>query len=154
MNNSSSHYKQISDILLDIGTPECIEKVMVLEKNSPNRTNYQFRSLGLKSTDVQKICPVFQKDHSPSITSVSFSYNPELGDKGASILVKSLPLSIQEIGFVDCGIMDEGGLAILNWVKQVPNLKMICIEQNNFSQKLKSEFRTFAKDNPNILVVV
>lgn len=154
MNNSSSHFQQISDILFDIGTPECLEKVMEMEKNSPNRTSYHFRSLGLNPEDVLNICDVIQKERSPSITSISFSYNPYFGDEGAIILAKSLPLSMQEIGLVDCGIVDEGGLAILNWVKHAPNLKMICIEQNNFSQKLKAQFHKFAKNNPNILVVV
>ena len=122
-------------------------------KKSTNKTSYLFRNLGLNPKDVLNICDVILKGHLPSITSISFSYNPDLGDEGAFILLKYLPQSIQEIGLVDCGIGDDGGLAILNWVRDTPNLRMICIEQNNFSQKLKAEFHKFVKDNPNILLV-
>lgn len=154
MNNSLSHFQQISDIFSDIGTPDCLAKATELEKNIANRTSYHFRSLGLTPKDVLSICDVILKELSPSITSISFSYNPYFGDNGVNILAKSLPLSIQEIGLVDCGISNKGGSALLKWIKQAPNLKMICIEQNNFTQNLKAEFHKFAKDNPNILVVV
>lgn len=104
--------------------------------------------------DILNIFDVILKEHSPSITSISFSYNPYFGDEGVIIFVKNLPLSIQKIGLVDCGLSNKGGSALLKWIKQAPNLKMICIEQNNFSQKLKAEFHMFAKDNPNILLVI
>jgi hypothetical protein len=54
---------------------------------------------------------------------------------------------------VDCGIGDRGGTEILNWAKASSNLKMICIEQNNFSEKLKMEFNVFKKENLRITVV-
>ena len=79
------------------------------------------------------------------IKSISFSYNNLIGDIGATVLARSLLSSICEIGLVDCGINDKGGTEILNWVKTLPNLTMICIEQNNFSEKLKMEFKVFQK---------
>ncbi len=154
MNNSTSHFQLISDILRDVGTPECLKKVTELEKNSTNRNSYHFRNLGLNPKDVFNICDVILKEYSLSINSISFSYNQKFGDNGASILAKFLPLSIQEIGLVDCGISNKGGLDILDWVKRASNLKMICIEQNNFTQNLKTEFHKFAKDNPKILILV
>jgi len=88
------------------------------------------------------------------IKSISFSYNNLIGDIGATVLARSLPSSICEIGLVDCGIGDKGGTEMLNWIKTSPKLKMICIEQNNFSDRLKMEFKVFKKNNPKIMVVI
>ena len=67
--------------------------------------------------------------------------------------MKKLPKSILEIGLVNCGINDIGGAEILNWMRSASSLRMICIEQNNFSENLKSEFKQFSNHNPQILVV-
>jgi len=69
------------------------------------------------------------------------------------MIAKKLPSSIGEIGLVDCGIGDKGGAEILNWMKKSHKLQMICIEQNNFSDKMKMECYIFKKENPKIIVV-
>lgn len=74
----------------------------------------------------------------------------QIGDEGAIFLAKNLAGSIQEIGLVNCGITDKGGSEILNWIKDSPHLRMICIEENNFSSKLKLRFADYKKDQPEI----
>ena len=86
-----------------------------------------------------------QEKDTAVITSISFSYNGQMGDIGATALAKGLPASVQEIGFVGCGIADTGGRETLNWMKTAGILQMICIEQNEFSEKLKKEFQGFKK---------
>jgi hypothetical protein len=93
-------------------------------------------------------------NNSNLIKSISFSYNHLIGDTGAIAIARSLPYSVCEIGLVDCGIGDKGGTEILNWMKTSPQLQMICIEQNNFSDKLKMEFKVFKNTNPKIMVVI
>ena len=88
------------------------------------------------------------------INSISLSYNPNIGDQGIIGITKRLPSSISEIGLVNCGLGDSAGIEILDWIKSSQNLKMICIEQNNFSNSLKEEFHKFSKENPHILVVL
>lgn len=44
------------------------------------------------------------------IKSISFSYNSSLGDLGAIALSKDLSKNICEIGLVNCGISDVGGI--------------------------------------------
>ena len=88
------------------------------------------------------------------ITSISFSYNPLIGDLGTTALIKSLPSSIREIGCVGCGIGDIGGKEILSWMQTSTHLQMICMEQNNFSDTLKTKFRAFNINNPKIIVVI
>lgn len=114
------------------------------------------RNLGLNSSDVSIIAAILKeekKHNSNSITSISFSYNPLIGDSGVPAIVKNLPKSICEIGLVDCGIGDMGGYQILTWMKKSPTLQYICMEQNNFSEALKMEFRNFKRNNPNVMVV-
>jgi hypothetical protein len=69
------------------------------------------------------------------------------------MIAKKLPHSIYEIGLVGCGIGDKGGTEVLNWMRKSYNLQMICIEQNNFSEKLKIEFNVFKKENPKVMVI-
>lgn len=77
-----------------------------------------------------------------------------IGDSGAIAIASSLPISIQEIGLVNCGISDIGGTEILHWIKKSTNLQMICIEGNDFSNKMKMGFYLFKKSNPQIMVVI
>lgn len=74
------------------------------------------------------------------LRSFSMSYNP-LGSAGAITMAQMLPCSVQELGMVGCDIGEEGGEAILEWTKQASSLRMLCIEQNHFSNALKAEFR-------------
>jgi hypothetical protein len=54
---------------------------------------------------------------------------------------------------VDCGIRDVGGVEILNWMRRATDLQMICVEQNNFSEKLRLEFNQFSIANPQVFIV-
>jgi hypothetical protein len=150
-------HKKIATILRNIGNLECIEKAKILEEDTYQSRTLNLRSLNLKPNDMIAISDILKQEketHSDFITSISFSYNTLIGDAGATILARSLPLSLCKIGLVDCGIGDKGGSAILNWMKNTAHLQMVCIEQNCFSVKLKMEFKIFRKNNPKITVVV
>lgn len=93
-------------------------------------------------------------NHKNPIESISFSYNPLLGDKGTIEIANNLPKTIREIGLVGCGISDTGGKELLKKFKEFKNLKMLCMEQNNLTDLVKEEFKKFSENNPQILVVV
>jgi hypothetical protein len=76
-----------------------------------------------------------------------------MGNLGVTILAKNLPKSITEIGLVGCGISDSGGIELLNSMENMPNLQMICVEGNHFSEEVSIKFREFSQNNPQILVV-
>jgi hypothetical protein len=82
------------------------------------------------------------------------SCNPLIGDEGARALARSLPDTLRELGLVGCGIKDTGGEAILRWAYKSSRLRMICIEQNPFSERLKAQSRQLAQKNENLLVIV
>jgi hypothetical protein len=102
---------------------------------------------------VSNIAKCLAEESFPAIISVSFSYNQDLGDEGANALAAHLPIDLTELGMVDCGIQDKGGLALLKWAKAAPNLRMICIENNSFSADVQKAFSDFRRTKPNATVV-
>lgn len=148
-------HKKIARILKKIGSTACLEKAKTLENESYQPNTLHLRNLGLGSNDISAIATILEQEKDTTdLKSISFSYNKQMGDLGATALAKSLPASLQEIGLVGCGIRDKGGRAILKCLKTAPHLKMICMEQNDFSNELKKEFEMFKKNNPQILVVL
>ncbi len=149
-------YKKLAKVLRTIGSSECIKKAQQLEDDDYKTRTLNLRNLSLKPNNITAIATILKQENYNNtnvIKSISFSYNTLMGDAGATALAKSLPTSLSEIGLVECGIGDNGGRAILNVVKRLPQLKMICIEQNKFSDQLKMEYEAFGQANPKITVV-
>ena len=147
-------HKKIASVLKTIGTSKCVEKAKYLEAESFRTRALNLRDLNLEQKHIIAIADVIRHEKDTyTITSISFSYNSLMGDLGAVVLAKSFPLSLFEIGLVGCGIGDKGGSAILSWMKNATQLKMICIEQNNFSEHLKMEYTAFKLEHPDIMVL-
>lgn len=70
---------------------------------------------------------------------MSFSYNQFIGDIGTGIILTNLPKTIREI--------------VLK-IKALTRLKILCIDQNIFSNLIKKEFKAFSTMNPQVLVVI
>jgi hypothetical protein len=149
--------KKIANILRDKGSVSCLEKAKSLELESSKLISLNLRNLGLGAKDIFAIADCIKQGHGSKgvhIHSVSFSYNHLMGNLGSIALARVLPSSIREIGFVDCGIGDDGAYEILNWMNTSEHLQMICLEQNNFSEQLKMDFKAFKKSKPQVMVVV
>ena len=152
-----STQKNIADVLRKKGNTECLNKADSLQNDSNSQIVLQLRSLSLNTSDIAEIANIIKEEKNNSnaiLTSISFSYNEQIGNAGSVVLANSLPPSIRDIGLVDCGIGDQGGKAMLDWMQTAPNLRMICMEQNSFSKELKMEFQEFRKAHPGILVIV
>ena len=145
--------KKIANILRKTGNTACDNKAETLENTSGELSSLHFRSLSLHSNQIIAIIDLL-KEGTGNLKSISFSYNNSVGDIGAISLAEKLPDSVSEIGLVDCNISDIGGRELLKLAKKSPNLRMLCIEENNFSEALKREFRKFGSMNSGILVVV
>lgn len=152
-------FKKIAEVLRKNGSLECMSKAQELEKDAFQSRSLDLRSLGLKSGDIVALSEILtaakeSKDISIDlIDSFSLSYNSEIGDIGATHLARSLPITLSQLGLVACGISDQGGVEILQWMKETTSLQMICIEQNPLSEKVTLEFQNFKKNNPNVVVV-
>jgi phosphomevalonate kinase len=145
---------QLVKVLRKIDSKKCIIKATEIENEESPICHLNLRSLDLNSSNIVTIARLLkQNEDSNIIKSISFSYNKSLGDIGAIALSRNLSNNIQEIGLVNCGINDRGGIDLLNWINKSPKLKMICIERNNFSTQLKSEFKKFSNEKPNVLFV-
>jgi hypothetical protein len=135
-----------------------IQKLLFKKQESKNngyeQSNLHLRNLGLQQNDIIDLTHyIDQQNIGTNIQSISFSYNPLIGDTGVIHLLKKLPFSITEFGLVNCGISDKGGIQILNWMIKSNNLRLICMERNDLSDKLKKEFNVFKKEHPNVIVV-
>lgn len=122
-----------------------------------NKNNIlHLRDQNLDEDDVSSIAIMLQqlKNDNKSIESISFSYNPRIGDNWITRIMQSMPANVKIIGCVGCGINDAWGKKILEWMKRSSNLQMICIEQNNFSDNLKQQFNIFKKQNPHIIIII
>ncbi len=156
LKNNNSIQTKVAAILREIANEKCLAKAEILTQTSSPIHSLHLRDLALQPSDVTAIATCLkQADESNEqfIQSISFSYNPLLGDSGAIALANNLPKSISELGLVNCGINDLGGLEILRWIKNSPQLRMICMEQNNFSDQLKLEFKKFSSKEDQTLVI-
>ncbi|MFT6148120.1 MAG: hypothetical protein ACJAUH_000800 [Saprospiraceae bacterium] len=155
MKNDKSIQLKIATILRKIGSKKCLAKAEMLEELASPRSLH-LRSLDLNSENIISIASCFSQENTNNynlIKSISFSYNTQMGNLGVTILAKNLPKSITEIGLVGCGISDSGGIELLNSMENMPNLQMICVEENHFSKEVSIKFREFSQNNPQILVV-
>lgn len=123
----------------------CFNKAAHLIRNEKptGPISIELRSLGLTFEKAGYLSTNFKQVPEAELTrlrSFSMSYNP-LGSAGAITMVQMLPFSVQELGMVGCEIGEKGGVAILEWTKQASDLRVLCIEQNHFSNALKAEFR-------------
>jgi len=151
-----SFQTSLAEYLRETRRAKCIDKAINLENNGQNKS-VELKSLDLSAPEVQRIAHLLNLDKinkQKSITSISLSHNPNLGDYGAEGLANSFPAWIEEIGLVDCGIGDQGGNALLNWAKTAPKLKMICVEKNNFSANIKAAFKNLGSNNSKLVVEV
>jgi hypothetical protein len=145
--------------LRSIGKPVCMEVADELAASIRTSAGFDLhlRSAGLTQADARMLANGMiqsNADNGPVLWSFSASYNPELGDAGASSLAGAFPNTMTELGLVACSIGDAGGRALLDWAKSAPELRMICIEGNRFSAVLQSQFHDLARRERHVLVVV
>lgn len=147
-------YKEIEKLIKKKEETSAFLKSETLDNRVSKAGILNLRNLRLDHNDIQAIANIIELNNNRfQIKSISFSYNKLIGDEGATLLAEKLPKSIYELGLVDCGIGDKGGIAILHWMRKSETLQMVCIEQNNFSDKLKSAFNQFKKNNPKVMFV-
>lgn len=145
--------------LRSIGTPGCLAAADRLEAETGSQAGFDLhlRRAGLKQADAQVLADGLLRANAGnalSLRSFSASYNPALGDVGAAALATAFPATMTELGLVGCSVGDAGARPILDWARSAPELKMICVEGNNFSAGIKTEFRDLASLGGNMLVVV
>lgn len=115
------------------------------------------RQAGLDGADAGLLATALQSLETrgdPSLDSFSLSYNTGIGDAGAASIAHSLPTTLPELGMVGCDLDDQAGDALLHWARRAPNLHTMCIEQNRFSEGLRTRFNDLARQRSTLLMVV
>lgn len=145
--------------LRSTGNAVCLGAADRLEGSRTSNAYYDLhlRNAGLGVEDAEIIAQAMRKlslYEAPALRSFSMSYNPGLTDAGVVLLAQAFPATLTELGLVDCAIGDKGGVALLRWGKKAVGLRMICVEGNRFSARIRQEFASLAKEKTNLLVVV
>ena len=145
--------------LKSIGGSVCLDAASKLEKVNANSGGFDLhlRRAELGAQDALTLANALQQMPdlaTQHLRSFSASYNPDLSDAGAMVLAGSFPKTMTELGLVGCSLGETGGTAILEWAKKASNLRMVCVEGNNFSSGLKSEFARLGRMNASLMIVV
>jgi len=145
--------------LRETGKAVCVREASRLEKLSASTSelDLHLRNATLDVQDALNIAQALRASAAQSrvaIRSFSVSYNPELQDAGIATLIKALPSTVTELGVVGCEIGDVGGDILLVWAQSAPELRMICLEQNQLSNEMRQRFLTLGKQRSDLLVVV
>lgn len=148
--------QQIAEIIRTITTHHCQKKADFIEEDEDEFSGrLDLRHLSLWASDVNRLirdlCQL-NMESSGMLSSIDLSFNGLLSDEGAIALANHLPRSISEIQLIDCGIGDFGGSALLEWMNDAYDLRIVNLEQNNLSRELRSKFEQFARENPQVMV--
>ena len=129
----------LSKALRETGHAVCIDAADRLKRSLAPDFNLHLRNAGLIPTDAAVIAEAlaqFDQD-SPCLRSFSVSYNPTLGDAGVKVLLAALPATVNELGMVGCELSDDSGQTLLEWVHQADGLRMMCVEGNRYSARMR-----------------
>ncbi|MFT5439143.1 MAG: hypothetical protein ACI9MJ_001004 [Alphaproteobacteria bacterium] len=142
-----------------IGSDACIAAAQRLEAGEGGNgdISLHLRRASLNTADaivLARAVSALTDEEALTLGSLSLSYNPGIGDAGASIVARALPATLTELGLVGCGIGDQGGEALLRWAENASGLRMICVEDNRFSDKIKTLFVELSRAKHNLFVVV
>lgn len=144
--------------LRSIGKPVCSNAADRLAATDVNTGfDLHLRRAELNEADARLLAAGLQRSATGDglgLASFSASFNPDLANNGTQALIEAFPDSITELGLVGCSIGDAGGRAILRWAETAPKLRLICVENNHFSDSMKVQLNDLANRGQKKLVVV
>ena len=148
------------NVLLEVNKPKTLEVAKKLSYlNTSDKTyNLIIRKSNLNINDANNIAKAIKQvdlDNGPKLHTISMSFNDNLKDEGVIAILNQIPKETSVIAFVECGITDKAGEAIIKWakLKEVKNLNGIYIEGNSFSKEMEQKFDQLRANNPNLTVL-
>jgi len=129
--------QDLIDVLVETKKPKSIEVAKTLKSINAKEKFYDLviRKANLNLEDARNIANAIsrvEKNNGPKLHTLSMSFNQELKDDGVIAILNQIPKTISVIAFVECGITDKAGQAIIDWVAKTNNLDGIYIEGNTF----------------------
>ena len=152
--------QDLIDVLVQTNKQKSLEVAKNLKELNQNAKTYDFviRKANLDIVDAKNIAKAIKKidlNDGPKLHTISMSFNDNLKDEGVIVILSQLPKETSVIAFVECGITDKAGEAIIKWakLKEVKNLNGIYIEGNSFSKEMEEKFDQLRANNPNLTVL-
>ena len=150
--------QDLIDALVETKKPKSIEVANNLKSTGDNNKSYDLviRKANLNIKDAKNIATAIKKidqNKGPQLGTISMSFNEDLKDEGVITLLNHIPLTTSVIAFVECGITDKAGQAIIDWAAKTNNLNGIYIERNDFSKDIEEKFEKLRADNPRLTVL-
>jgi hypothetical protein len=150
--------QDLIDALVETKKPKSIEVANNLKSTGDNDKSYDLviRKANLNIKDAKNIATAIKKidqNKGPQLGTISMSFNEDLKDEGVITLLNHIPLTTSVIAFVECGITDKAGQAIIDWAAKANNLNGIYIEGNDFSKDMEKKFEKLRVDNPRLTVL-
>ncbi len=150
--------QDLIDVLVEIKKPKSLEIANTLKMVSNNDKSYDLviRKANLTLKDAKKIANAINKvsqNNGPKLHTLSMSFNQDLKDDGVITILNQIPKTTSVIAFVECGITDKAGQAIIDWAANANNLNGIYIEGNTFSKEIEAKFEQLRTDNPRLTVL-
>ena len=149
----------LTKILRSLKNPVCEKAARIIENRYKKGNLYvlHLRHAMLSESDAKIISGSIQllhKNHDIRLKSFSLSYNPNIGAEGATAILSSLPEHIEELGLVGCNLDDRIGSHIIKFIKQSKYLKLVCIEDNNFSREMRLTIADLKSQNEDCTIIV
>ena len=146
------------NVLVETKKPKSIEVANNLKSTGDNDKSYDLviRKANLNIEDAKNIATAIKKidqNKGPKLGTISMSFNEDLKDEGVITILNHIPLTTSVIAFVECGITDKAGQAIIDWAAKTNNLNGIYIEGNDFSKNMEEKFEKLSADNPRLTVL-
>jgi hypothetical protein len=152
--------QDLIDVLVQTNKQKSLEVAKNLKELNQNAKTYDFviRKANLDIVDAKNIAKALKKidlNNGPKLHTISMSFNDNLKDEGVIAILNKIPKETSVIAFVECGITDKAGEAIIKWakLKEVKNLNGIYIEGNSFSKEMEEKFDQLRANNPNLTVL-
>jgi len=150
--------QDLIDALVETKKPKSLEVANNLKSTGDNDKSYDLviRKANLNIKDAKNIATAIKKidqNKGPKLGTISMSFNEDLKDAGVITILNNIPLTTSVIAFVECGITDKAGQAIIDWAAKTNNLNGIYIEGNDFSKDMEEKFEKLRADNPRLIVL-
>ena len=150
--------QDLINVLLETKKPKSVEVAKALKSISANNKSYDLiiRKANLNLEDAKKIANAINRvdqKKGPKLHTISMSFNQDLKDDGVIAILDQIPKTTSVIAFVECGITDKAGQAIIDWAFKANNLDGIYIEGNTFSKIMEAKFEKLRIDNRNLTVL-
>jgi hypothetical protein len=142
----SNFKKKLLLCLRQINTKICLQLADKLEAENSHKIKLELRDAHFRKGDIKKICDVLStlpNQQEYQINSFSLSYN-EITDNDIKHLSVSMPSNLEQLGLVGCSISDTGAEFLLEWLTKTTQLKLLCIEDNNFNNEFKVKFKNIS----------